>query len=244
VIPIFVKKHQHARMKRKYSAAVIAVIVTIKCGLLIFYSPSSYSGWQNYEHEGKPITLKNWQTNPEIVKIRKIYTETMQLLDTGKLKINKVEINTTQSDECRRPGASLSQEIALNDTGKVRIYRHSSFVSHGGVIRLSYFYDREGRIRFGVVQHANVQGSEYDAAVDRIYYTTNGEIFFYIEQHSQNEFSIQEMKNDWFAAAGPQNAKKAQEEFDINIGSAECPIKDKNNPKIRELYENYMRQRD
>jgi hypothetical protein len=112
----------------------------------------------------EPITAANWQRHAAIVEIRAIYRETRQAETAGRLRKLRREFEGCLSYE------DTDRTLHLDKDGNVRSY-HVGKGSEDSVAQTTYYYDRDGALRFIFVKAGAVNGTEVEY---RIYLSKAG----------------------------------------------------------------------
>jgi hypothetical protein len=106
----------------------------------------------------EPITASNWQRHPAIVEVRAIYQETRQAGAAGRPRKEE------QSFGYCRPYEDTERALYRDVSGAVRSY-HRGAGSDDSAVRVAYYYDRGGALRFVLVKAGAVNGTAYEYRV-------------------------------------------------------------------------------
>ncbi len=123
-----------------------------------------------------PITAKNWQLHPRIIEVRKIYDEVNAALKAHRLREKRREFDCS-----KLPEAELAHQQDYYEGGvRVLAQAHDGtprfFYREGGsedsMVRVEYYYDAAGKLRFIFVRGGAVNGTHMET---RVYYSAGGD---------------------------------------------------------------------
>jgi hypothetical protein len=123
-------------------------------------------------YAGDKITRENWIGHPDIVEVRNLYKNLVELKDSGKLLVKERKF-----DYCE-PYRDTLRRLYSDEKGNPMIY-HYERGSDDSAIRAELYYDSHAALRFGFVKAGAVNGT---ALEHRIYFSAAGERIWEIQK--------------------------------------------------------------
>ncbi len=114
----------------------------------------------------EPVNGKNWNTHPSIVEIRAIYADIVQAVDAGKLKKKERKLIT---ENCHHENDTV--RILYTDAQGVHRLYQGSGGSEDSMVKRSFFYDQNGKLRFSFIRGSASNGTVLEY---RIYFSPQG----------------------------------------------------------------------
>lgn len=115
----------------------------------------------------------NWKVDPEVKKIRVIFSSIKQEIKSGGILLFRRQFNDKRC-------AIVTTEIGLSKTAHVR-YFGKSIKERGLVITTEYYYDRNSKLRFVFIYYEKRKREG-----DRVYYDKEENIIFAVEHKGDN----------------------------------------------------------
>src|SRR5262245_27136537 len=115
-----------------------------------------------------PIDSKNWISHPEIKHIRSIYNETEEAIKKGRFTKKPVRL------ECPSAGPTVQATFYDDSSGRVRKYQLSGG-SDDSAVDTSYYYDKNGKLRFVFQSLRAVNGTDMET---RTYFDEQGTMLY------------------------------------------------------------------
>ena len=157
----------------------------------------------------EPITAANWRKHPAIVEIRAIYQETRQAEVAGRLRKEQ------RTSDCE----DIQRVLYLNAGGSIRSYHYRGSSSDSWV-KIAYYYDRDGALRFAFVQAGAFNGTSIEF---RVYFSKAGERLWQerrdlkgpgwtFRDHRSDDWLVKDPKRDFESESGECPMENGQDE--------------------------------
>ncbi len=150
------------------------------CGILatLLALPPALAEQPKPEQE---ITKDNWEHNPRIVEVRKLYNDIQSKLESKKLKYQKKDFSKLPRS-CRGTYPLEYLAVATDHAGRVRMFIQAQRISHDDLLTTRMYYDEGGRARF--VYKTN-ESPGFVTIENRIYLNEQGKVFWDVEKEAK-----------------------------------------------------------
>lgn len=155
------------------------------------------------------ITMENWISHPEIIKVRDIYNEVKKGMSENKISLFKKTYDI-KAEMCESNISKVSETIGYNLSHVVRYYKEEIFIYPPTVGEIEYYLDENGVTRFIF--------KKYDQSHNtRVYFDHNGNPIFSVDSVN-DKFVKDRVKLKKYNSL---SASTIKEIYEMN---KECPV--------------------